>query len=316
MRRYVASRLVQLPTVLLGVSLLVFLMIHLIPGDAVDVFMGTQVSPTEEQVQALRRLLGLDQPLHLQYWTWLSGALRGDLGVSLRTARPVWSEIRDRFPVSAQLTVMTVFTAVVVGVPLGVLSAVRHGSRSDSMARVVSLVGISIPDFWLATMVILFSSLYWPVVQLGGYVPFFADPLQNLRIMLAPALTFSSGLVAVIMRFTRAAVLEVLRADFVRTARAKGLAERRVVFKHVLRNSLIPVITVVGFYTGYLLGGTVVIEEVFALPGMGRLTLNAIAQRDYPMIQGIVLVVATLFVLINLAVDLLYGLLDPRIRYD
>jgi peptide/nickel transport system permease protein len=218
--------------------------------------------------------------------------------------------------VTLQLAVMTISIAVLIGIPLGVLSAVRHGTRTDSAIRVISLVGISIPDFWLATMVILFSSLYWPVIQIGGFVPFHVDPAGNLQVMLAPALTFSAGLVAVVMRFTRAAVLEVLQADYVRTARAKGVAERLVLMKHVLRNSLVPVVTVVGFYAGYLLGGTVVIEEVFALPGMGRLALNAIAQRDYPLIQGIVLLVATLFVLINLSVDVLYGLLNPRIRYD
>ena len=316
MKRYILSRLAQVVPVILGVSMLVFLMIHMIPGDAVDVFMGTQVAPTEAQVEALRRLLGLDQPVHVQYWSWLTGAAQGDLGVSLRTARPVSDEILARFPVTLQLAVMTISIAVLIGIPLGVLSAVRHGTRTDSAIRVISLVGISIPDFWLATMVILFSSLYWPVIQIGSFVPFHVDPVGNLQVMLAPALTFSAGLVAVVMRFTRAAVLEVLQADYVRTARAKGVSERLVLMKHVLRNSLVPVVTVVGFYAGYLLGGTVVIEEVFALPGMGRLALNAIAQRDYPLIQGIVLLVATLFVLINLSVDVLYGLLNPRIRYD
>lgn len=316
MTRFVFMRLLQLIPILIGVSILVFLMIHLVPGDVVDILMGTQVAQTEAQVLELRRLLGLDQPLHVQYWDWFSRAVKGDLGVSLRTARPVWGEIATRLPLSAQLTLMTLGFAVVVGIPLGTYAAVRHNSRADSFLRVFGLIGLSIPDFWLATMVILFTSLYWPVVQIGKYVPFSVDPIQNLKVMLPPALSFSAGLIAIIMRFTRSAVLEVLRADYVRTARAKGLIEWFVLGKHVLRNALIPIVTVVGFYAGYLLGGTVVIEEVFALPGMGRLALNAIAQRDYPLVQGVVLVVAALFVLVNLFVDVLYGVLNPRIRYE
>jgi peptide/nickel transport system permease protein len=316
MTRYVLARLAQLVPVLFGISVLVFSMTHLIPGDVVDILMGTQVARTEAQVEELRRLLGLDQPLHVQYWTWLSSALRGDLGVSLRSARPVSGEIAARLPVSAQLAVMALAFGVFFGVLLGIFAAVRHGSRADRVTRVVGLIGLSIPDFWLGTMIILFASLYWPVIAIGSYVPFFTDPAHNLKVMLAPALAFSLGLVAIIMRFTRTAVLEVLGQDYVRTARAKGLGERAVVAKHVLKNALLPVVTVVGFYAGYLLGGTVVIEEVFAIPGMGRLTLNAIAQRDYPLIQGIVLTVAVLFVAINLLVDLLYALLNPRISYD
>jgi peptide/nickel transport system permease protein len=316
MTKYILSRLVQLVPVLFGISVLVFMMIHLIPGDVVDILMGTQVARTEAQVEELRRILSLDQPLHVQYWDWLSGVLRGDFGVSLRTARPVWDEIMARLPVSAQLAAMALAFGVTFGVLLGIFAAVRYGSSADRAARVVGLIGLSIPDFWLGTLIILFASLYWPVIEIGNYVPFFADPAHNLRVMLAPALAFSVGLVAVIMRFTRTAVLEVLQADYVRTARAKGLRERAVVLKHVLRNALLPVITVIGFYAGYLLGGTVVIEEVFAIPGMGRLTLNAIAQRDYPLIQGIVLTVAVLFVSINLLVDLMYALLNPRISYE
>ncbi|HEY8418479.1 MAG TPA: ABC transporter permease [Limnochordales bacterium] len=316
MTRYIVVRLLQLAPILLGVSVLVFLMIHLVPGDAVDIMMGTQVARTEAQVQELRRLLGLDQPLYVQYWDWLSRALRGDLGVSLRSARPVAEEIAARLPLSAQLTVMTLALAVLAGVPLGIFSAVRHNTPADSLLRILGLIGLSIPDFWLATMMVLFASLYWPVIHLGQYVPFWTDPAQNLKVMLPPAIAFSSGLIAIVMRFTRSSVLEVLGAEYVRTARAKGLHEGIVLGKHVLRNALVPVVTVLGFYAGYLLGGTVVIEEVFALPGMGRLALNAIAQRDYPMIQGIVLVVATLFVLVNLAVDVLYAILNPRIRYD
>lgn len=316
MTKYVLARFGQLLPVLFGISVLVFSITHLIPGDVVDIMMGTQVSRTEAQVQELRRILGLDQPLHVQYLDWLGGALRGDLGVSLRTARPVAQEIASRLPLSAQLTAMALLIGVTFGVLLGVLSAVWRGSGADRAVGVIGLIGLSIPDFWLATLIILFSSLYWPVVEIGTFVPFLQDPWHNLRVMLPPALAFSLGLIAIIMRFTRTSVLEVLNSDYVRTARSKGLGEYVVIVKHVLRNALLPVITVVGFYAGYLLGGTVVIEEVFALPGMGRLTLNAISQRDYPLIQGIVLVVAVLFVSINLLVDVLYAWLNPRISYE
>lgn len=316
MTKYVLARFGQLLPVLFGISVLVFSITHLIPGDVVDIMMGTQVSRTEAQVLELRRILGLDQPLHVQYLDWLGGALRGDLGVSLRTARPVAQEITSRLPLSAQLTAMALLIGVTFGVLLGVLSAVWRGSGADRAVGVIGLIGLSIPDFWLATLIILFSSLYWPVVEIGTFVPFLQDPWHNLRVMLPPALAFSLGLIAIIMRFTRTSVLEVLNSDYVRTARSKGLGEYVVIVKHVLRNALLPVITVVGFYAGYLLGGTVVIEEVFALPGMGRLTLNAISQRDYPLIQGIVLVVAVLFVSINLLVDVLYAWLNPRISYE
>lgn len=316
MSKYILSRLSQLVPVLFGISILVFSMIHLVPGDAVELLMGTQVAPTEAQVLELRRLLGLDLPLHVQYWQWLSSALTSDLGVSLRTARPVWDEIIARLPISAQLAAMALAFGVSGGVLLGIFAAVRQGTIGDKVAGVIGLIGLSIPNFWLATLIILFTSLYWPVIEIGTYVPFLSDPAQNMRVMLAPALALGVGLAAIFMRFTRSAVLEVLRADYVRTARSKGLGERIVVAKHVLRNALLPVVTVVGFYAGYLLGGTVVIEEVFAIPGMGRLTLNAIAQRDYPLIQGIVLVVAVLFVSINLLVDILYALINPRISYE
>jgi peptide/nickel transport system permease protein len=314
--KYITVRLGQLIPVLFGISLLVFSITHLVPGDAVDILMGTQVSRTEAQVQELRRLFGLDQPVYVQYVNWLGGILQGDFGVSLRTARPVAAEILQRLPVSAQLATLALITGVTFGVLLGVVAAVWQGSGADRAVGVVALIGLSIPDFWLATLIILFSSLYWPVIEIGTYVPFFEEPLHNLKLMLPPALAFSAGLVAIIMRFTRTSMLEVLHSDYVRTARSKGLAENVVIAKHVLRNALLPVITVVGFYAGYLLGGTVVIEEIFAIPGMGRLTLQAISQRDYPLIQGIVLVVALLFVLINLLVDIVYAWLNPRINYE
>lgn len=316
MRRYVVTRLLQAIPVLFGVSILVFLLIHLVPGDAVEVFMGTQVAPTEEQVLELRRIFGLTDPLPVQYGKWMGRTLSGDLGVSLRSSRPVLEEILRRFPVSAELALLSLLCGILLGIPLGILSALHHGRRLDAATRVFGLLGLSMPDFWLATLLVLIFSRYVPFVQLGRYVSPAQDLLENLRIMVLPALAFGSGLAAVIMRFTRSSMLEVLRQDYVRTAQAKGLAPARVILSHVLRNALLPVITVVGFYGGYLLGGTVVIEEVFALPGMGRLTLHAIAQRDYPLVQGVVLFVSTFFILINLVVDLLYAVVNPRIRYD
>lgn len=316
MRRYILKRLLQLIPVLLGVSIVVFLLIRLIPGDAVQMYVGTQVAPTEEQMAELKRLFGIDKPIYLQYLDWLWRALHGDLGVSLRTARPVLNDIVTRLPVSAELTFLSLAFALLLGVPSGILSALRRNSMTDGVARVMGIVGLSIPDFWLATLIILFASKYLPVLRLASFVSPTVNLVENIKAMILPTIAFGLGLSAVLMRYVRSSLLEVLSQDYIRTARAKGLSERVVIFKHALRNALTPVITVVGIYAGYLLGGTVVIEEVFALPGMGRLALYAIYQRDYPLVQGIVLIVTLMFVLVNLMVDILYVMVDPRIRYS
>ena len=300
---------------MLGVSLLTFLFIRLIPGDAIAARLGTSTALTPEQLASLRAYFGLDQPLPLQYWNWLTSVLRGDAGYSIRTGRPVFLEIAQRLPATLELALAATAIALAVGLPLGLLSALRPRSRLDVAARIGGLVGLSFPNFWLGTLIIVLFSLYlrW-LPNTGGYVDFLQDPLGNLRLLIFPAITLGLALAAATMRMTRSAMLDVLGADFVRTANAKGLAPRVVLRRHVLKNGLIVVITLLGIQVGQLLGGAVVVEEIFSVPGVGRLLLNAIVQRDYALVQGAVLVIAILFVVLNIVVDLLYGYLDPRIR--
>ena len=317
MRRYLLGRLISLLPTLLGVSLITFALIRLIPGDVIDALIGTQYALTEEQAAALRRYFGIDKPLHEQYWIWLTSALRGDMGYSVRTGRPVLPQILARFPLTLELTVLAVLIALSIGVPIGVLSAVRANSPVDLLGRLFALLGLSLPNFWLGTLIILVLSRYFRwLPNAGGYVDLLQDPLANLRQLFFPAVTLGMAMAASVMRMTRSSMLEVLRQDYIRTARSKGLPERAVIYVHGIRNALIPVITLVGIQMGYLLGGAVIVEEIFALPGIGRLTLYAIYQRDYAMIQGAVLFIAFNFVVINLLTDIAYALTDPRIRYQ
>ena len=315
MSRYLAWRLVGAIPTLLGVTVLTFLFIRLIPGDAIAARLGTSTALTPEQLASLRAYFGLDQPLYQQYWTWLTSLLRGDFGYSIRTGRPVLVEITERLPATLELAVAATVIAVAIGLPLGLLSAMRPRSRADIIARIGGLIGLSLPSFWLGTLVIVFFSLYlrW-LPNTGGYVDFVHDPLGNLALIVLPALTLGVALAAATMRMTRSAMLDVLSADYVRTAWAKGLAGALIVRRHVLKNGLIVVVTLLGIQVGQLLGGTVVVEEIFSIPGVGRMLLAAIVQRDYALVQGGVLVIAILFVLVNIVVDLLYGYLDPRIR--
>jgi peptide/nickel transport system permease protein len=300
---------------LLGVTLLTFLFIRLIPGDAIAARLGTSTALTPEQLASLRAYFGLDQPLPVQYWTWLTSLLRGDAGYSIRTGRPVFVEIAERLPATIELAAAAALIAIAVGIPLGLLSATRPRSRVDAIVRIGGLVGLSLPSFWLGTLIIVLFSLYlrW-LPNTGGYVDFVRDPLANLGLLLFPAITLGLALAAATMRMTRSAMLDVLSADYVRTATAKGLAPRLVVRRHVLKNGLIVVVTLLGIQVGQLLGGAVVVEEIFAVPGVGRMLLNAIVQRDYALVQGAVLVIAVLFVALNIVVDVVYGYLDPRIR--
>ena len=315
MNRYVAVRLLAALPTLIGVSLLTFLFIRLIPGDAIAARLGTSTALTPEQLANLRAYFGLDQPLPVQYWTWLSSLLRGDAGYSIRTGRPVIVEIAERLPVTLELAAAATLIAVFIGTPLGLLSAMRPGTRVDLATRIGGLIGLSLPSFWLGTLIIVLFSLYlrW-LPNTGGYVDFVQDPLGNLRLLLFPAITLGVALAAATMRMTRSAMLDVLGADYVRTARAKGLQASLIVRRHVLKNGLIVVVTLLGIQVGQLLGGAVVVEEIFSIPGVGRMLLTAIVQRDYALVQGGVLVIAILFVAVNILVDLLYGYLDPRIR--
>lgn len=316
MRRYLARRLLSLPPTLLGVSVLTFLFLRLIPGDAIAVRLGTSTVLDAGQLAELRAYFGLDQPLHLQYLTWLGSLLRGDAGYSIRTGQPVLAEIAARLPVTIELALAAALVALVVGVPLGVLSALRPNTVLDLGTRGFGLLGLSLPNFWLGTLFVLLFARYlrW-MPNTGGYVGFTQDPGANLRFLIFPAVTLGVAMAAVVMRTARSAMLDALGADYIRTAHAKGLSAAAVVNRHALRNGLVVVVTVLGIQVGYLLSGAVVVEEIFSVPGVGRMLLNAIHQRDYALVQGAVLVVALLFVTVNTVVDVAYGYLDPRIRY-
>ena len=314
MRRFVLRRAVQAALVLLGVSLIVFTLVQLVPGDPVRTSLGTRFDP--ETYQALRERAGFDRPLPVQYLSYVGGALTGDLGVSFRTGQPVLTTLLDRLPATLSLAGCGLLVALTVAIPLGVLSALRSGSVVDHVATLVSQIGVSIPDFWMAILLILLFSGTFGLLPPSGYVPLSEDPVAWAQHMVLPAVTIGVVSGAILTRFIRAAVLESLGQDHVRTARSKGIRERLVLGRHVLRNALIPVITVTGVQMATLLGGVIVVEVIFAWPGLGRLTLDAVNARDYPVLQGAVLLVAALFLLINLLVDLLYAAVDPRIRYS
>jgi peptide/nickel transport system permease protein len=305
--RYVRTRLLAALPVLLGVSILVFSMLHLLPGDPAQIILGEAVTSAQDLAR-LRRELGFDAPLHVQYARFLGRALSGDLGRSLQSRRPVLDEILAQLPSTVQLTLAGLALAVVVGVVLGVAAATHRGSWADTLCMLLALGGLSMPAFWLGLMLIFFFAL-----QLG-WLP--ATGQGGLARLVLPALTLGYGAAGVIARLVRSSMLEVLRIEYVTTARSKGLAERRVVYRHALRNALIPVITIVGLQFGALLGGTVVIETVFARQGIGRLLVGAILYKDFPLVQGIVLFTASAYVLVNFLVDLGYALTDPRIRYE
>jgi len=301
---------------LVGLSVLVFLMLRLVPGTVVEQMIGADAIASPAMVAELKRFFGLDQPWWQQYGRWVAALTHGDLGTSWRTGKPVVALILERLPVTIELTALAVGFAMLLGVPAGILSATRRDRAIDNVTRVGTLLGLSVPVFWQGTMLILFFSIYLRWMPPVMWVDFFSDPGRNLTIMALPALCLGTASAANIARTTRACMLDVLRSEYIRTAAAKGLADRLVVLKHALKNALIPIVTVAGLQIGILLGGTVVVEEVFTLPGIGRLVLWSIYQRDYPLTQSTILFVAVMFMAINLAVDVLYGYLDPRIRYS
>jgi peptide/nickel transport system permease protein len=300
---------------LVGLSVLVFLMLRLVPGTVVEQMIGADAIVSPAMVAELKRFFGLDQPWWQQYARWLGGLAHGDLGTSWRTGKPVVALILERLPVTIELTGLAVGFALLLGIPAGIVAATRRDQAIDTVTRVGTLLGLSVPVFWQGTMLILFFSIYLRWMPPVVWVDFFTDPRRNLTIMLLPALCLGTASAANIARTTRSCLLDVLRAEYIRTASAKGLSGRLVILKHALKNALIPIVTVAGLQVGILLGGTVVVEEVFTLPGVGRLVLWSIYQRDYPLTQSTILFIAVMFMTINLAVDVLYGYLDPRIRY-
>jgi peptide/nickel transport system permease protein len=302
-----------IPT-LIGMSILIFLMLRLLPGDIVDIIAGPDAQTDTASRAKLREAMGLSDPLWEQYFRWIWDLLRGDAGTSMRSGRPVSELILKALPITIELALLSVFMATIVAIPLGVISAVRRNTGLDYVSRVIGLIGLSLPNFWIATLILLFTSKMFGWVPSIRYVPFADDPIGNLRQFALPAFAIAIQLMAIIMRMTRATMLEVLNQDYVRTARAKGLAERLIVYRHALRNSLIPVITVIGFQLGSLLGSSAIIEVIFGLNGMGNTLLQAITNRDYTLVQAAVLYLALVFVLVNLLVDVLYAVLDPRIN--
>jgi peptide/nickel transport system permease protein len=317
MIRYLTQRAISFLPTLLGVSMLIFIAIRLVPGNQIVAMLGTEAGMlTETQRASLEVYFGLDKPPVEQYFSWLGGVLRGDLGLSVRNGAPVLEVILSRFPVTLELALLAMLIALSIGLPIGILSAVRHNSIIDLLGRLIGLLGLATPGFLLGTLIIYVLSVYFKMQpNSGNFVGFFEDPRANLGQMIFPAFTLGFSFAASVMRTTRSAMLEVLGQDYVRTARSKGLSERVVITRHALRNGLIPVVTIIGVEMGYLLGGAVIVEEIFALPGVGRLAYNAISQRDYALVQGIALFVALNFLVINLAADLVYAAIDPRISY-
>lgn len=305
-------RIAALLPVLVGISFVSFMLLHLVPGDPITAMVGLEAS--DEAIATLKAKYGLDQPVFVQYFYWVGNALTGDLGRSIQTGRPVTAMLIEAFGPTLQLTVAAMIVSLLIALPSGIISAVKRNTSADYAASTVALAGLSIPSFWLGIMLIFAFSIAIPIFPASGRVPFFEDPLGNLRTLVLPALTLGTGLSAAAMRMTRSSMLEVLPQDYVRTAWAKGLPPRVVILTHAFRNALMPVVTLLGIQMGQVLGGVVITETVFAWPGIGKLTVDAIFARDYPIVQGAVLMTATLFVFINLGTDLLYRVLDPRVR--
>jgi peptide/nickel transport system permease protein len=316
MYKYVIRRLLLSVPVLLLSSLIVFGLMRVMPGDALTVLMGESGNVSAKDLQKLQKELGLDRPYVEQYGIWLWQMVSLNPGYSIFTNEPITVALKKAIPVTLELAALAIVLGLIIAIPIGVLSATRQDTPSDYVGRVVAVSGLSIPDFWLGTLVITFSAIWFHWIPPIGYVSLWESPWKNLQQFLLPAAILGFRLSAATMRMTRSTVLEVLREDYVRTAWAKGLAGRIVVYKHALKNALIPVITIVGGQLGVLLAGTVVVETIFALPGMGRLTVEAILYRDYPIVQTNVMLVAATLVTLNLAVDLAYAWLDPRIRYS
>jgi len=309
---YAAHRLLLAVPLLFGMSVLVFGLMRIIPGDPAVTVLGYKATP--DAVRALRHAFHLDEPLPSQYFRWLGGLLRGDFGIDFRQNEPIGRMILDRLPVTVELTVLAALCAALLGVPVGLLAGARRRGAADRASLALGLLGISIPDFWLGIILILIFSLAAGLLPSSGFVPFAEDMLGNLQYLALPALTLSLSRAAALSRLTRAAVMDVARRPFVQFARAKGLGEGAILLRHVLPNAAIQIVTVIGLQVGYMLGGAIVVETIFALPGLGRMTLDAVLERNYPVVQSGLLVVGAMFMLVNLVTDMLYGVIDPRLR--
>jgi peptide/nickel transport system permease protein len=314
--RYLARRVFWTVTTLLGVSVLIFLLVRLLPGNIVDIIAGTEGQLTPDQRVQVLREFGLDKPLPVQYFLWLGNMLQGNFGWSFRSGQPVAALLASRLPITVELAVLAVFGVAVVGIPLGVTASVSRSVHVRTFVQIVGVLGLSLPSFWIAIMLIIAASHLFGWMPALIYVSPLDNPWVNFQQMFLPVLSLALGLSVVVVRMTRSSMLEVLGQDFIKVARAKGLSALAVLLRHALCNALIPIITILGLQTGFLLGGVVITEQIFGLPGLGWTLLNGVHQRDYPVVQGTVMLFGITFVLINLLVDLLYTYLDPRIRYE
>ncbi|MDC0238060.1 ABC transporter permease [Gammaproteobacteria bacterium] len=316
MRAYLGRRLLALIPTLFFASLIVFVSMRLIPGDVIDLMLAQNDIVTGQDRAKIEAALGLDQPVYIQYFRWIGDALTGDLGSSLWQNVPVTDQLLVSLPITFELGLLALIVALSVSIPIGVYSAMRQDTAGDYVARSFSLLMLAIPSFWLGTLVMVFPSVWWRWAPELEYIPFFDDPITNLKHMIIPAILLGLSMSAVTMRMTRTMMLEVMRQDYIRTARAKGVGEKMLVMRHALRNGLIPVITLIGLQAPLLIGGAVILEQIFVVPGMGLLLLEAVFQRDYPVISGVFLVVGVGVLAINLLVDLSYGWLDPKVRHE
>ena len=314
--RYLLRRGLWTVAALVGVSLLIFVLVRLLPGTIVDILTGTEGQLSAAQKAAVMHTFGLDRPLPVQYAFWVASMAHGNFGVSFRSGQPVSGLLASRLPITIELALLCVASVAIVGVPLGILASVSRSIRVKTVVQIIGLLGLSVPNFWIAVLLIIVASYLFHWLPALIYVPPWAQPWVNLQQMFLPVLSLSLGLVAVVVRMTRSSMLEVLGQEFVKVAQAKGVRPFGVLLRHALRNALIPIVTVLGLQVGYLLGGVVITEQIFGLPGLGWMLLNGVYQRDYPVVQGTVMLFALTFVVVNLGVDLIYTYLDPRIRYD
>ena len=320
MKAYLIRRVLGLLPILLGLSLLVFFIMRMLPGDVAMMILAGDVDDVghvdPEALEVLREQLGLNKPLIVQYFSWVGGLLTLDAGNSLWSGRPVFQEIGERLPLTAELAALAMVISIVIALPLGILSALRQDTWLDYLFRTFSIAGLAVPNFWLGTLIILFLSVWFGWAPPLGYVGFFEDPWVNIQQLFWPALVVGYGNAAILARMTRSTMLEVLREDYIRTARSKGLDQNTILTVHALKNAMLPVLTLAAISLGHLLNGTVILETIFTLPGIGRYLIDAIFNRDYPVVQTIVMLLGVLFVALNLITDILYGVLDPRIRYE
>lgn len=314
MGSYIVSRLLQIVPVVILVTMMVFLMIHL-AGDPITLLSGGGEALDQQQIAALRKQYSLDRPLPVQYVIWLGKVLRGDLGTSITTQQPVVYELKGRLPVTLELGLFAWLFSIIIAIPTGVLSAIRRGSAADTTATVFTIAGLAIPGFWLGIMLIFLFAVHWRLLPPFGFVSVFHSPVEGIQDQILPVISLGLGAAALNMRQMRSAMLEVLAQDYIRTARAKGLKERKVVWLHAFKNSVLPVVTIMGLQIGRIAGGAVVLENIFAIPGVGRLLVQSILSRDFAVVQAIVLIVSTMVLVSNLVTDILYAYIDPRIRY-